>query len=308
MSVPTPRLNQALEDVGLMSATDSQFPGEPLFGASEQYDYMSPLSVASTNSSVPTPKIVEAVDSLLADQSHQQGLVMRQVHNTSVPINSPKPGCSWYDDSGYNTRGPTTSNKVASKVVRFDLPTVIPHSPPESDLRQLHGSTNMSHELPQLGRLAVEARCNLDPLKARVEEKYRNITDVISETSDILFQWDKETEDGLSSIRCVQGEQIQEINEKYKQLETEYIQRRRDSKESVSQYNIKYTGISEEMMKIRVMFDPCNRISLLKEKTQIERTLSEMMESQHIDLIVPNTVIEPLLTGNICYPRCVYIT
>jgi len=142
MSVPTPRLNQALEDVGLMSATDSQFPGEPLFGASEQYDYMSPLSVASTNSSVPTPKIVEAVDSLLADQSHQQGLVMRQVHNTGVPINSPKPGCSWYDDSGYNTRGPTTSNKVASKVVRFDLPTVIPHSPPESELRQLHGSTS----------------------------------------------------------------------------------------------------------------------------------------------------------------------
>lgn len=66
----------------------------------------------------------------------------------------------------------------------------------------------MSHELPQLGRLAVEARCNLDPLKARVEEKYRNITDVISETSDLLFQWDKETEDGLSSIRRVRGEQV----------------------------------------------------------------------------------------------------
>jgi len=168
--------------------------------------------------------------------------------------------------------------------------------------------TGSSHKYIPLSQLAERIRSKLEPLKSCAEGKLEGFTEVISQTSDLLTRRDEETGDGVRSIHPTRDQQIQAINEKYKQLEAEYIQRRRESKESVSQYNIKYTGISEEMKKIRVMFDPCNRISLLKEKTQIERKLSEMMESQHSDLIVPNPLIEPLLTGNICYPRCVYIT
>ena len=51
-----------------------------------------------------------------------------------------------------------------------------------------------------MDKLEVKVQSTLETLRVKVEEKFRDIDDVINQTSDVLSEWDKDTEDRIQDI------------------------------------------------------------------------------------------------------------
>ena len=51
-----------------------------------------------------------------------------------------------------------------------------------------------------MDKLEVKVRSTLETLRVKVEEKFRDIDDVINQTSAVLSEWDKDTEYRVQNI------------------------------------------------------------------------------------------------------------
>ena len=51
-----------------------------------------------------------------------------------------------------------------------------------------------------MDKLEVKVRSTLETLRVKVEEKFRDIDDVINQTSAVLSEWDKDTEYRVQDI------------------------------------------------------------------------------------------------------------
>ena len=60
--------------------------------------------------------------------------------------------------------------------------------------------TGTSHKYTSMDKLEVKVRSTLETLRVKVEEKFRDIDDVINQTSAVLSEWDKDTEDRIQDI------------------------------------------------------------------------------------------------------------
>ena len=60
--------------------------------------------------------------------------------------------------------------------------------------------TGTSHKYTSMDKLEVKVRSTLETLRVKVEEKFRDIDDVINQTSAVLSEWDKDTEYRVQDI------------------------------------------------------------------------------------------------------------
>ena len=60
--------------------------------------------------------------------------------------------------------------------------------------------TGKSHKYTSMDKLEVKVRSTLETLRVKVEEKFRDIDDVINQTSAVLSEWDKDTEDRIQDM------------------------------------------------------------------------------------------------------------
>ena len=65
-----------------------------------------------------------------------------------------------------------------------------------------------THRFIPLEKLASNTRSHLELLTSKVENKYRHIDDTVSKTEAVLQNWDKETEEGVTTIHKSRDEQV----------------------------------------------------------------------------------------------------
>ena len=61
-----------------------------------------------------------------------------------------------------------------------------------------------------MDKLEVKVRSTLETLRVKVEEKFRDIDDVINQTSDVLSEWDKDTEDRIQDIHKHRDKEVRQ--------------------------------------------------------------------------------------------------
>ena len=61
-----------------------------------------------------------------------------------------------------------------------------------------------------MDKLEVKVRSTLETLRVKVEEKFRDIDDVINQTSAVLSEWDKDTEYRVQDIHKHRDKEVRQ--------------------------------------------------------------------------------------------------
>ena len=70
--------------------------------------------------------------------------------------------------------------------------------------------TGTSHKYTSMDKLEVKVQSTLETLRVKVEEKFRDIDDVINQTSAVLSEWDKDTEDRIQDIHKHRDKEVRQ--------------------------------------------------------------------------------------------------
>ena len=59
-----------------------------------------------------------------------------------------------------------------------------------------------------MDKLEVKVQSTLETLRVKVEEKFRDIDDVINQTSAVLSGWDEDTEDRIQDMHVHRDKEV----------------------------------------------------------------------------------------------------